>query len=725
MRNINAIQAVVFALLISLLGITFAADKPATQADFNELQKQVQSIDKDLAVLKEIKAGLEKRQNEITAQQANSLAAISNQTTTVGNFIAVTTILITLMVFIAGFVTYFSAARKAKEEALAESKKWFDENATELRIQIEKLKNDAEAATNQMDTHAAKVRSDADKATEAIAKSTSDVLAASTSILNSTSSGRGSESRTATDAEALKTVEQASQALKNKPESEFTPEDFYARGLDNYANGNFQSALLAFENAYKSLGEDAPAEPSAAYLFAQGVALGKLGKPEEEIAVYDDIDQRFGQDTAPVVREQVARALSNKGFTLGKLDNPERAIAVYDNIDQRFGKDTVPGVREQVAGALSNKGVALGQLDKLQQEIAVYDDIDQRFGKDTAHGVREKVASALFNKGVVLGHLDKLEQEIAVYDEIDQRFGDDTAPGVREKVASALVNKGVRLGQLDKPKQAIAVYDDIDQRLGKDTAHRVREKVAKALVNKGVRLGQLDEPEQEIAVYEEIDQRFGKDTSPGVREQVARGLIYKGVRLDQLDRPEQAIAVYDDIDQRFGKDTAPEVREKVASALVNKGVRLGKLDRPAQEIAVYDDIVRRFGDDTATSVRQHLATALNSKSFNQILEAKKQWADKQLSNDRLANAHTALQRALLECAQGDRAMILGNLGYTQFLSEKLDVAEASTKECLRLGGQKSFDDQLGDAKLHRVEPQDSDYEKMLTEIWKTVQTGPI
>ena len=80
MRNINSIPAVAFALLISLLGIAFAADKPATQADFNELQKQVISIDKDLAVLKETKAGLEKRQNEITAVQANSLAAIARVT---------------------------------------------------------------------------------------------------------------------------------------------------------------------------------------------------------------------------------------------------------------------------------------------------------------------------------------------------------------------------------------------------------------------------------------------------------------------------------------------------------------------------------------------------------------------------------------------------------------------------------------------------------------------
>ena len=88
----------------------------------------------------------------------------------------------------------------------------------------------------------------------------------------------------------------------------------------------------------------------------------------------------------------------------------------------------------------------------------------------------------------------------------------------------------------------------------------------------------------------------------------------------------------------------------------------------------------------------------------------------------MTNAEAVLQHALLQCAQVDRAMILGNLGYVQFLSEKHQDAEKTIKECLRLGGQTSLDAQLADAKLHRVEPQDTDYEKMLSDVWKAVQT---
>ena len=97
--------------VLTLFGSALAADKPVAQADVDKLQEHVRTIDKDLAVQRETAVikleALEKRQNEITAQQANSLAAISNQTTTVGNHIAMTSILITVLVAGAGLITYF------------------------------------------------------------------------------------------------------------------------------------------------------------------------------------------------------------------------------------------------------------------------------------------------------------------------------------------------------------------------------------------------------------------------------------------------------------------------------------------------------------------------------------------------------------------------------------------------------------------------------------------
>jgi tetratricopeptide (TPR) repeat protein len=198
----------------------------------------------------------------------------------------------------------------------------------------------------------------------------------------------------------------------------------------------------------------------------KGVALGQLGKSEEEIALYDEIDRRYAQDALPGVREQVVWALVNKGVTLGELGKSEAEIAVYDEIDRRYGQDDLPSVREQVAKALVNKGVTLAQQDKNEAAIAVFDDIDNRYGQDASPGVRKQVASALVNKGVILGQLNKYEAVMAVCDEIDRRYGQDASPGVCEQVAKALGAKGMILGQLGQHEAAVAALDELERRYG-------------------------------------------------------------------------------------------------------------------------------------------------------------------------------------------------------------------------------------------------------------------
>ena len=89
-----------------------AADKPLTQADIDRLQDRVRTLVKELAVQREAFVrkldDVEKRQNEITALQVNSLATITNQTTSIGNYIANTSVAVTGVLVVAGLITFFS-----------------------------------------------------------------------------------------------------------------------------------------------------------------------------------------------------------------------------------------------------------------------------------------------------------------------------------------------------------------------------------------------------------------------------------------------------------------------------------------------------------------------------------------------------------------------------------------------------------------------------------------
>ena len=354
-------------------------------------------------------------------------------------------------------------------------------------------------------------------------------------------------------------------------------------------------------------------EQVAHALFNKGVSLGALDRGEEEIAVYEELDRRFGAREELPLLERVAKALVNKGVSLGALDRGEEAIAVYEELDRRFGAREELPLLEPVAKALVNKGVSLGALDRGEEAIAVYEELDRRFGAREELPLLERVAQALFNKGVSLGALDRGEEAIAVYEELDRRFGAREELSLLERVAQALFNKGVRLGALDRGEEEIAVYEELDRRFGAREELSLLEPVAQALVNKGVRLGALDRGEEEIAVYEELDRRFGAREELPLLEQVAQALFNKGVRLGALDRGEEEIAVYEELDRRFGAREELPLLEQVAQALFNKGVSLGALDRGEEEIAVYEELDRRFGAREELSLLEPVAQALVNK----------------------------------------------------------------------------------------------------------------
>jgi tetratricopeptide (TPR) repeat protein len=98
--------------------------------------------------------------------------------------------------------------------------------------------------------------------------------------------------------------------------------------------------------------------------------------------------------TEPELREWVAKALINKGLALGKLERTEESVAVYDEVVRRFGSATELSLRNQVARALANKGSALGKLERQEESNAVYDEVVQRFGASTEPALREQVANA-------------------------------------------------------------------------------------------------------------------------------------------------------------------------------------------------------------------------------------------------------------------------------------------------------------------------------------------
>lgn len=583
-----------FMCLVVLAGPALCAS-PAQQEDIAQVQAQVQTLDKEVAILKEVSENrLDAQDQRIgdldiwTGQQANHMAAISNVTTWVGS-------LITVIALVGGVMGYFSAARRASDEAKRASEHWFQQHEHDLRGQIDALREQASSLQSQLDVFRQKAE-DAHDEIDRKATEFDDHAKQSRQVIDQAAqqvlaiSGKHQDGQQPVDPSAIAAVQQASLALEAKPENAFTSDDHYARGLNEYIAGRFDSALLSFDKALRSAeAESISPENHAKFINARAVALAQLGRSEEAMAIYEEIDRCYGGDTSPALRERVAKALFNKGICLRNMGRSEEAIAVCSEIDCRYGGDASPAQRECVARALNNKGYTLGMMGRREEEIVVYD---------------------------------------------------------------------------------------------------------------------------------EIDRRYGEDPSSAVRESVAESLIHKNFALKNMGAFEEAIAVCDDIVCRYGRDGSPAMREWVASALLHKGLRLGEMGRREEEIAIYDEIDHRYGGDASTALRQRVAKALGNRALFRLTQAKQHWQSETQRHNLLASAISDLDRAKQEFTNDDLGRVHGYFGYVLFLSGAVDQAEIHTRECLRLGQMTSLEEQRSDAWMHRVEPEDSEYERLLDRLWE-------
>ena len=171
------------------------------------------------------------------------------------------------------------------------------------------------------------------------------------------------------------------------------------------------------------------------------IALGRLDRPEDALAAYDEVVRRFGDSEMPALLESVARALVRKGFILGRLNRLEDVLATCDEVVRRFGDSDVSALLESVARALVCKGHALEDLDRLEDVLTTCDEVVRRFGDSEMPALLESVAEALVSRGFTLGRLNRTEDAVATFDEVVHRFGNSKSPAFRRATECALLIK--------------------------------------------------------------------------------------------------------------------------------------------------------------------------------------------------------------------------------------------------------------------------------------------
>ncbi|MEQ1915080.1 MAG: tetratricopeptide repeat protein, partial [Sideroxydans sp.] len=316
------------------------------------------------------------------------------------------------------------ASEEANTTSKAEVKKWFDDNLALVNQEIDALKIKVKQKTEEVESHVEQAHRNIDiKVAEIIEK----VRLSSDSKSELTEADK-------------QTLSQANKSLQDKPESQYTFEDWNTRAHAFYAENKL---ALAFEYWVKAAeARDASDQQIAQAIYNQGVAQGQQGKTEDAIDNYSRVVQRFGDATSPVLQELVAMALVYQGVALGKQGKPAEEIACYKQVVKRFGDSTWPALQELVAQAIYNQGLTLSKQDKPDEEIACYKQLVKRFGDSTWPALQELVAQAIYNQGLTQDKQGRSVEAIDCFRQVVKRFGDSTQATLQELVAVALNGHG-------------------------------------------------------------------------------------------------------------------------------------------------------------------------------------------------------------------------------------------------------------------------------------------
>lgn len=156
--------------------------------------------------------------------------------------------------------------------------------------------------------------------------------------------------------------------------------------------GRFEDAVHACHDFRQGFRDDRAVRVAATALEIDGYR--GLGQHKKAVQACDQVLRlaRSGRDEAS--RRWVAVALRLKALSLWALRPGDRALAVWAEMDRRFGDDPDLIVRREVCQALLDKGWELGQSGRFDEVAAAMDTIVARYGGDADPVLQERTARA-------------------------------------------------------------------------------------------------------------------------------------------------------------------------------------------------------------------------------------------------------------------------------------------------------------------------------------------
>lgn len=157
-------------------------------------------------------------------------------------------------------------------------------------------------------------------------------------------------------------------------------------------SGRFADAVRAGHDLRREFRADRELRIAATVLEIDGYR--GLGQHKKAVQACAKVLALAGPGRDAASRYWMALALRLKARSLWALHPGDKAMAVWQEMDQRFGADPDLGVRREAAQALLDKGWELSQCGRFDDVAAAMDTIVARYGGDADPVLKEKSARA-------------------------------------------------------------------------------------------------------------------------------------------------------------------------------------------------------------------------------------------------------------------------------------------------------------------------------------------
>lgn len=204
---------------------------------------------------------------------------------------------------------------------------------------------------------------------------------------------------------------------------------YFNKAVAMQSAGEHKAAVTAFNNVATRFGPSGSPgiqECVATALLNRGFLHGRLGEPEAAIACYDEVTRRFRDSALPRLRVCVAMSLRNKGSTLAGPDSSEAmhsAIAIWDDLIERFGEDSELDIHVQIASAMTKKAGAMMKLGEREAAVAVCDETVRRYRASDRPDLRREVSMALELKAKSLNWMGRGREALEACEALVRDFG--------------------------------------------------------------------------------------------------------------------------------------------------------------------------------------------------------------------------------------------------------------------------------------------------------------